>query len=140
MLYIILFLVVLFVAWVFIKVKPEVEERNRTRAQAELRVMEDSGTFFDKSFYPSWIDSDYRVNKFVSLVSAHTKKDKVPERFVEEIMNNENDLKRFLFLVATVEKSGSSFKEQAMFISAIIEGEWYKVNSSEYPKYIDNKV
>jgi len=28
----ILFLVVLFVAWVFIKVKPEVEERNRTRA------------------------------------------------------------------------------------------------------------
>lgn len=138
MLYIILVLVVLFVGWILTRVKPRVEERNRIIAMKELRIMEDSGTF-DKEFYPSWIDSDYRLNKFANIIAAETKRCEVPELFVEEKMNNENDLKRFLFLAATVEKSGSSFKEQAMFISHVIEGAWSKVYFSEYHKYIDKE-
>lgn len=139
MLYIILLLIVLFIAIAYIRFKPGFEDRNRSRAIRELRAIEDSGTF-EEELYPSWIDSKYHVNKFVSRIAAETKETGTPVKFIEELLTNENEMKKYLFLAANVEKSGSSFKEQARFVSAMLDDAWYRVPFSEYHKYIDEEV
>lgn len=139
MLYIILLFIVLCISIAYIRFKPGFEERNRSRATRELRAIEDSGTF-EEDFYPSWIDSKYRVDKFLSIIAAETKETETPISFVEELLTDENEMKKYLFLAANLEKSGSSFKEQARFISGMLDAAWYEVPFSDYHKYIDEEV
>lgn len=122
MLYIILLIVVLFIGWSYIKARVRINEANKRQVMRKLNNMEKTGVF--EGSYPTWMANQNRIEEFLGMIVAGAKRSNVPEYFLDPIISDKEHMKRLIFAAGAMEDQGSSFEEQAMFVSDIIVEAW----------------
>nr|QJS05261.1 hypothetical protein [Psychrobacter sp.] len=128
MLYIILLLVVLFIGWSYIKARVRINEANKMQVMRKLNNMEKTGVF--EGSYPSWMSNKNRIEEFLGMIVAGAKRRNVPEYFLNPVISDKEHMKKLILAAGAMEQQGSSFEEQAMFVSDIIIEAWNREKHS----------
>lgn len=129
MLYIILLLVVLFIGWSYIKARVRINEANKRQVMRKFNSTENNGGFVGS--YPSWMANKNRIEEFLGMIVAGAKRKNVPEYFLDPVISDKEHMKRLIFFAGAMEEQGSSFEEQAMFVSDIIIEAWNREKHSQ---------
>lgn len=117
-------LVIVFLAWSFIKAKARIHHANKLRVARELNK---GGS----APYPTWVNDESKMEEFIAIVKALTKRKSIPEIFVGGLMTNELGQNRLFFTAGLMEQQGASVSEQTLAVVNQIEEYWLDMDIND---------
>ena len=113
------------VAWFFIAA---IARANARLAYADQRGAElELDEIDEPHLKPTWSFRQDRLREFVHALGTLAQRRMVPQRYVQELLDDEDFIARLMHLAAIMDRRGSSFSAQKIAAADYVSGEWLNV-------------